>query len=181
MPSWTRIHRVVGGDGLGGNHGRPGRQPPVLHQAQVDEVGLEIPLDGGLRLGQDLGGGQMLPDAQARVPRHGAQAVVLGLAARRSRSASSAWALTERATSRTSAEPVSAARALRYPAVSCRTATVRARSGRVIVHTVLTDPASTSSRAMPSAVALQARPVRSACALLSVSWPNWRPTCSWNS
>jgi len=46
---------------------------PVVHIARGVNEGLTWPVIQ-MRLGQDLGGGQMLPDAQARVPRHGAQA-----------------------------------------------------------------------------------------------------------
>lgn len=57
------------------------RHPGEVQQfgAEVDDVGLQVPLDGGLRLGQDAGSGQVLPDPQPCLPRHGAQAVVLGL------------------------------------------------------------------------------------------------------
>jgi hypothetical protein len=73
------LDRVVGGDGLGEVVSDAAGQPPVLHQAQVDDVGLQVLLDGVLRLGQDVGDGQVLPDAQARLARHGAQAVVVGM------------------------------------------------------------------------------------------------------
>ena len=70
---------VVSGDGLGEVVADPACQPAIPHEAEVDDVGLQVLLDGGLRLGQDVGSGQVLPDPQPCLPRHGAQAVVLGL------------------------------------------------------------------------------------------------------
>ncbi len=48
---------VVSGDGLGEVVADPACQPAIPHEAEVDDVGLQVLLDGGLRLGQDLGSG----------------------------------------------------------------------------------------------------------------------------